>query len=271
MPVLTVSGPVRFHARQTRVPVDVEPVRTPAIEVSLVLEGSITYRLDGRYREVKAPAATLAFARESFEVFVPARSPTRTVWCHTRDVRLSSGEWGALERLRPLQPVSERLLQLFSLGLSTAPQIGTEPGRPDFAAHVRGALALAIIGDYALASAGADRATSLPTGVAAVKHHLDTRFAEPCTTSNLAAIAGLNPTYLIDRFRREFGMPPTHYLWQRRVEAGVRLLQQTRLSCEEIAHVCGFQSAAHFSRKVKALRQATPRELRAEFVGMESQ
>jgi transcriptional regulator GlxA family with amidase domain len=154
--------------------------------------------------------------------------------------------------------------------VSAAPHIGAEPDRPDFAVHVRGALALAIISDYSLASAGADRSASLPTGLAAVKHHLDNRFAEPCTTSDLAAIADLNPTYLIDRFRREFGMPPARYLWQRRVEAGVRLLQQTRLSCEEIAHLCGFQSAAHFSRKVKALRQATPRELRGEFVRIEN-
>jgi AraC-like DNA-binding protein len=82
--------------------------------------------------------------------------------------------------------------------------------------------------------------------------------------SQIAAAANVSPSHLVRRFRRELGITPMAYLWQRRVAIGVDLLNSTGLQISDIAGRVGFSSVYHFSRRVKAHTGLSPTEVRRQ-------
>jgi transcriptional regulator GlxA family with amidase domain len=78
----------------------------------------------------------------------------------------------------------------------------------------------------------------------------------------LARACNVSAAHLSRAFRRELGVTPIAYLWQRRVAAGVDLLVNTGLPVGVIADRCGFSTVYHFSRRVKQATGEPPTELR---------
>jgi AraC-like DNA-binding protein len=98
--------------------------------------------------------------------------------------------------------------------------------------------------------------------VARARALLDSRYAERWTISELAAQVGLSTAHLAEIFTRELGVPPFHYLVERRVERAAELLRGTDLPITAIALELGFASSSHFSRVFKQLASVPPREFR---------
>ena len=92
-----------------------------------------------------------------------------------------------------------------------------------------------------------------------VKHYLDRNFSSQVTLKDAAAFAGLSPSYLSRRFRREYGVGFAAYLTARRLEAARRLLQDTSLQIGEIALRCGFSSGSYFIRVYTGHWGVTPK------------
>jgi AraC-like DNA-binding protein len=238
----------------------------PRLEVSLILEGSLTFLVDGEKRSIEAPCATFQAYRKSLEVIAPAGRQLRTMWCHFPSIELSEAEWQSVDQLPPIQSIPARLPALFSSALSLADD-DDDLDEPQFNDRVRDALGVTIFSEYIRAAKGARLARPMPPPVAAAKIALDRDYMQSWSVEALAAIAGTNANYLSDLFRKHVGVSPMRYLWNRRVDAGVQLLQTTTLTIDEISYRCGFQSAAHFSRRVKERKGIPPSLMRCGLVG----
>jgi len=92
--------------------------------------------------------------------------------------------------------------------------------------------------------------------------HMRRAFAEPLSTPDLAAIAGLSRNQFERMFRRVFGASPMEYLLRMRVSAACRLLENGEDKCTAIALQCGFYDQSHFSRTFKRLMGVSPQAYR---------
>lgn len=73
-----------------------------------------------------------------------------------------------------------------------------------------------------------------------------------------------NKSYLIFRFRKEFGITPHKYMLQRKMDAAKEMLLQGYLQIKEISNILGFASPQYFSSTFRAHCGKTPVEYRAE-------
>ncbi len=97
------------------------------------------------------------------------------------------------------------------------------------------------------------------------RRFMHTRVSDPSIDlRQVAQAAHVSAPYLVRRFRRELGITPMAYLWQRRVAIGIDLLRSTGLPVGEIATRSGFSSVYHFSRRVKTQTGRPPTDVRRE-------
>ena len=235
----------------------------PRVEISLILEGRITFAVDGEVRHVDAPAATFQAYRESLTVSVPKDRRTRTMWCHFSSLDVSEAAWDWMQQLPIAQSVPESLPSLFAAALALPdPSEAVDLDAPDYNGHVRSALGTAIFTEYVRHAKCPQPAPSVPPAVKMVKRAIDESYLTSWKVDELAQIAGTNGNYLIHLFKKHVGESPIRYLWSRRIQAGLHLLQTTGLSIDDISYQCGFQTAAHFSRSVKERTGKSPSLLR---------
>ena len=83
---------------------------------------------------------------------------------------------------------------------------------------------------------------------------LSKRLGEPHSIAAMAKEAGMSERTFIRRFQAATGMAPARWLAHRRVRRACELLESSRVSTEEIAAQCGYQSAStlrhHFRRQM---------------------
>ncbi|WP_313731211.1 AraC family transcriptional regulator [Pseudomonas sp.] len=94
-----------------------------------------------------------------------------------------------------------------------------------------------------------------------IEAHLD----QPITLGELAMRCNLSEYHFARMFRSSFGLPPHQYLLARRVHRACQLLRLGQLALGEVALLCGFASASHFSNRFRQVLGATPGEYRAAF------
>lgn len=110
---------------------------------------------------------------------------------------------------------------------------------------------------HAKAAAPGDRRIQAPREVALALHYLTEHFAEDCSLSELAALAGVDRFHLLRAFRRSQGLPPHLYQTQLRLRHAKRLLLAGE-SPAGAAVAAGFADQSHFIRKFKAAYGVTP-------------
>ncbi|MFT0868516.1 helix-turn-helix domain-containing protein [Pseudomonas sp. CAM1A] len=94
-----------------------------------------------------------------------------------------------------------------------------------------------------------------------IEAHLD----QALTLGDLALRCNLSEYHFARMFRASFGLPPHQYLLARRLQRACRLLRMGTLPLGEVALLCGFASASHFSNRFRQALGATPGEYRAAF------
>ncbi|MDR1569452.1 MAG: response regulator [Oscillospiraceae bacterium] len=86
----------------------------------------------------------------------------------------------------------------------------------------------------------------------AVKLYLNEHYAEHITHKTLAQVFGYVPSYISALFRRRYGVSPSEYLVERRIEVAKEiLLNQNDILIREVAELVGFKNQHHFSRTFK--------------------
>lgn len=80
--------------------------------------------------------------------------------------------------------------------------------------------------------------------------------------SALAEELGVNRSWLSQRFREAFGLPPHKYLKALRMRHALKLLAETDLSVADIGEKAGYADASYFTRCVKSATGQSPSEFR---------
>ncbi len=94
--------------------------------------------------------------------------------------------------------------------------------------------------------------------IAYIQNHL----ADRLSVEEIAASAGYSPSYFSHVFAEETGLSPYQFVVKSRVEQSQKLLKTTRLTVQEIAFQCGFNSAANFCYTFRKLTGVSPHEYR---------
>lgn len=87
----------------------------------------------------------------------------------------------------------------------------------------------------------------------------------PITLDEMADAAYVTREHLCRLFKASTGHSPAEAVRLARLDRAAVLLARSNYSIGEIAHLCGFSSPFHFSRRFKEAFGASPRELRNRF------
>jgi AraC family transcriptional regulator, glycine betaine-responsive activator len=93
---------------------------------------------------------------------------------------------------------------------------------------------------------------------------MESNIEEPLELQELAALAGISRRQLERLFLKHMGCTPSRYYLRVRLNRARRLLKQTSCSIVEIASMCGFVSATHFSRCYRKTMGRAPKYERME-------
>lgn len=101
---------------------------------------------------------------------------------------------------------------------------------------------------------------------------LQKHFREDVSLMHKSQELGMTQEALSRSFKQEFGLAPSQFLNGLRLRRARRLLEAGRLSLQEIAGDCGFNSANYFGRVFKAAMGQSPAQYRKnpEILGSES-
>lgn len=92
------------------------------------------------------------------------------------------------------------------------------------------------------------------------RDHADRHYTESLDLETLAGVAGISKYHFQRLFTATYGISPSAYLSQRRVERAQDLLRATNLTVTEVCHAVGFASLGSFSSRFRELVGETPSE-----------
>jgi AraC-like DNA-binding protein len=93
--------------------------------------------------------------------------------------------------------------------------------------------------------------------------HLGENFAEPLRVTTLARLADMSVAQLERHFLRVFQLNPAQMLCKLRIDAAMRMLQETESAIAAVGHACGYSDQSAFTRQFRKLTGLTPGQYRA--------
>ncbi len=100
--------------------------------------------------------------------------------------------------------------------------------------------------------------STVDRAIAYIQSHLTDRLS----VEEIAGDAGYSPSYFSHLFQAETGMSPYQFVVKSRIEHAQFLLKTTRLTVQEIAFQCGFNSAANFCYTFRRINGVSPHVFR---------
>ena len=95
-------------------------------------------------------------------------------------------------------------------------------------------------------------------------HYMEQNFQNDICIEEIAAVCGINRSYLGKIFRNSIGRSPQEFLMNYRMVKATELLKLTTLSIADIGTAVGYGNPLHFSRAFKNIYGVSPREWRNE-------
>jgi AraC-like DNA-binding protein len=93
-----------------------------------------------------------------------------------------------------------------------------------------------------------------------VLEFIEAHLGEPLSTTVLAQVAGLSPSWFKARFREEVGLPPADYVARRRIQEARGLLESGRHTVTDVAFMLAFSSSQNFATVFRRYTSQRPRE-----------
>ncbi|WP_310604479.1 AraC family transcriptional regulator [Anaerosporobacter sp.] len=93
--------------------------------------------------------------------------------------------------------------------------------------------------------------------------YINQNYRETITVTELASMAHMSERNFTRVFHKAYGMSPSNYIIQLRIQHAYELLQNTEFSILEVAYMCGFRDSSYFTRQFKQASGFTPREYRS--------
>lgn len=228
------------------------------VQLVLLHGGAMTVWVDGLPRDAAAETVCVLLPGHR-ERFVFSRdTPTHHSWLHARFTVLAPAwhvRFAALPWPLPLSPAMAGLMR-DALALHAS----TLPTRGPMLRAVAAQMLWRYLGEGELHARGSRPAE--PLALDRARQFMRERLHAPLTLTEIAQAAAVSPTHLVRLFRAHLGTTPMAWLWERRVDTGIELLEQTGLTVREIADRCGFQTSYHFSRRVRERAGVSPLEVR---------
>lgn len=103
--------------------------------------------------------------------------------------------------------------------------------------------------------------------VAEALEWVERRLDQPFTVAELARRSGVGERTFLRRFSAATGTTPHRWLTERRLDRAQALLEEGRLSVEDIAAACGYASSAALRHQFTRLRGTSPTSYRTAFRG----
>lgn len=100
-----------------------------------------------------------------------------------------------------------------------------------------------------------------------VKKYIDSHYKENIYLKGIASEFHMNPVYLGQLFRKNYGVYFNEYVLSLRIEEAKRLLRQTKKRMYEVADLVGFQNADYFAAQFEKLENMTPTDYRNKMIG----
>lgn len=98
----------------------------------------------------------------------------------------------------------------------------------------------------------------------ATKIYILTHLHEVLSQKKLCCVAGLGQRKLKEGFVELFGLVPSVYLHEARLQFGLFLLRHTDKTIKEIAAACGYRERSNFSRAFKQFFGVAPGSIERE-------
>jgi AraC-like DNA-binding protein len=235
------------------------PLVQPTIELGLVHSGSMSFWIDGAPYEMPAGSACLLLPGHRHRFAFSASTETHHSWAH-----LWSSEGYPPPMLERMARVPRVIRLSSTLTRAMHELLELSASRLPSRAEIEVFLALRMLYQYVgEAELAEGLGVSYAGPVERALQHIDAHLGSPLRLDALAEAAAVSPSHLIRLFRQQVATTPSRYLWSRRVQRGVELLEETGLGVGEIARRTGFQSSHHFSRRVRESTGLAPTDLRS--------
>ena len=92
---------------------------------------------------------------------------------------------------------------------------------------------------------------------------IEENLREDLTLDRISEVLAMSPGHFAHAFKTTTGLPPHHYVVERRIDRAKSLLRKTELPIAEIAHRVGFPNQSHFSFAFRRATGVTPRQFRS--------
>lgn len=92
--------------------------------------------------------------------------------------------------------------------------------------------------------------------------HIRTEYTHPISLDDLADLCRISKPHLIRCFKKYLNCTPHEYLLSYRLKQSKQMLIGSQNTVEQIAELCGFNSASHFTRAFRGATGITPSEFR---------
>jgi len=102
--------------------------------------------------------------------------------------------------------------------------------------------------------------------LAAAIGYINKNIDQPISIKKLASVSYMSKSSFYRYFKNEFGITPTEYINDKRMQLASRLLQKPENSVTDVSYKLGFSSLSHFIKLFKSYIGTTPKQYQLEKV-----
>lgn len=218
-----------------------EPFRIPYTDLTLVMDGELCYRIDGKDVTVRSGDAIL-LPQGAVRERLPSDS---TATYASFNVELPEGT---------SLPVCGRIKgALFSDTVLLLEKVEQDLRR--VSPHSTGK-SVALF-TYVLMSVLEKAGNEENVHIEKIKQYVHDNISEPLSLSIISESIHLVPRYVCTLFKREVGITLTEYILRQRISLAKKLIVTSQLALSEICGQCGFTDYNYFSRSFKRITGMT--------------